>query len=119
MFVRELKDCAEFTAADFSRLREILHPDKMDLTIRYSLAYARVPQGKTTRPHRLKTSEVYYILEGRAVMYINDEHCCVRAGSTVYIPPNSKQYIKNAGKSVLKFLCIVEPAWQSDDEQVL
>lgn len=118
MFVRELKDCVEFMAADFSKLREILHPEKMDLKIRYSLAYAKVLQGKTTKPHRLKVSEVYYILEGKAVMYINDESCRVRAGSAVYIPPNSRQYIKNAGQSVLKFLCIVDPAWKIEDEEV-
>lgn len=119
MFVRHIKDCPKFISGDSALLQEILHPHKADLKIRYSLAYAKVLPGKTTKPHKLKTSEVYYILEGTAVMYINDERCRVRAGSTIYIPPNSRQCIKNTGRSVLKFLCIVDPAWRIEDEEVL
>jgi hypothetical protein len=62
MFLKHLKDCDEFVAGDDSILRELLHPDKADLRLRYSLAHAVVRPGQTTRPHRLKTSEVYYIL---------------------------------------------------------
>ncbi len=42
MFIRELNDCPEFTAGDNCTLREILHPDKTDLELRYSLAHAVV-----------------------------------------------------------------------------
>jgi mannose-6-phosphate isomerase-like protein (cupin superfamily) len=28
------------------------------------------------------------------------------------------QYIENTGVSVLKFLCIVDPAWRKEDEEV-
>ena len=38
---------------------------------------------------------------------------------SVYVPPNSKQTIKNVGKENLKFLCVVEPAWKSEDEIIL
>lgn len=119
MFIKGLKDCKEFIAGDGAILREFLHPDKLGLKISYSLAHAKVSPGKTTRPHRLKTSEVYYILEGEGIMYIDEESGHVYSGCTVYIPPNSKQYIKNTGKSDLKFLCIVDPAWQPKDEEVL
>jgi mannose-6-phosphate isomerase-like protein (cupin superfamily) len=37
----------------------------------------------------------------------------------VYIPPFSKQSIKNTGKSDLSFLCIVDPAWTQQDEIIL
>jgi len=55
-----IKDCEEFIAGDNCALREILHPDKADLTLRYSLAHAVVKPGDTTWLHRLRTSEVYY-----------------------------------------------------------
>ena len=42
MFTRDLKDCEEFIAGDNTILREILHPDKADLDLRYSLAHAIV-----------------------------------------------------------------------------
>jgi mannose-6-phosphate isomerase-like protein (cupin superfamily) len=119
MFIRELNDCPEFIAGDNCSLREILHPDKADLALRYSLAQARVEPGLTTWKHRLRTSEVYYVIEGEGVMFINDESKPVRAGSTVYIPPHATQCIRNSGNRDLVFLCIVDPAWRSEDEEVL
>ena len=119
MFIRDLNDCPEFIAGDNCLLREILHPDKADLALRYSLAHARVKPGLTTWKHRLRTSEVYYILEGEGEMFIDDASKPVRAGSTVYIPPRATQCIRNSGTRDLVFLCIVDPAWRSEDEEVL
>ena len=73
MFIKDLKDCNEFTAGDETILREILHPKKANLKIRYSLAYAVLEPGKASKPHTLKTSEVYYILEGEGIMHIDNE----------------------------------------------
>jgi mannose-6-phosphate isomerase-like protein (cupin superfamily) len=119
MFIRELQDCQEFIAGDNCALREILHPDKEDLALRYSLAHAVVKPGDTTWEHRLRTSEVYYIIEGEGTMHINGESAPVRPGSTVYIPPMAKQSITNSGKRDLRFICIVDPAWRKEDEEVL
>ena len=118
MFIRDLRTCEEFTAGDGCTLRELLHPDKADLALRYSLAHAVVRPGQTTQPHRLTTSEVYYVLEGRGVMHINDEAAELRPGQAVYIPPRAAQFIHNPGASDLVFLCIVDPAWRKEDETV-
>ena len=119
MFIRELKDCEEFIAGDNCVLREILHPDKDKIALRYSLAHAIVRPGNTTKPHRLKTSEVYYIIEGEGTVHIDDHSAPVRPGSTVYIPPLAKQCITNSGTTDLTFICIVDPAWRTEDEEVL
>ena len=119
MFIKCLKDCKEFTAGDDSILRELLHPEKAGVQIRYSLAHAEVRSGQKTIPHKLKSAEVYYITEGHGLMYIDDKSSEVGPGCVVYIPPNSIQYIENIGNSDLKFLCIVDPAWKEDDEEVL
>lgn len=119
MFIKQLETCAEFSAGDNCNLREILHPDKESLAIRYSLAHAKVLPGKMTSPHRLKTAEVYYILEGTGIMFINNESAEVKAGDTIYISPAARQHIKNIGAGTLTFLCIVDPAWQKEDEEVL
>ncbi len=119
MIVRDVKDCAEITAGDSSRLRELLHPDKGPFAIRYSLAQALVPPGGKTRPHRLAGSEVYYILEGRGLMHIDGESADVAAGQAVYIPPESVQFIENTGQMDLVFLCLVDPAWRPEDETVV
>lgn len=118
MFVKYLKDCTEFTGGDDSILRELLHPDKADLEIRYSLAHAKVPAGQKTKAHKLRTSEVYYILSGSGLMHINRDAQNISAQCTVYIPPGAVQFIENTTDSDLDFLCIVDPAWQEADEIV-
>jgi len=119
MFIRDLCACKEIIAGDKTTLRELLHPDKADLEIRYSLAHATLKPGQSSLPHRLKISEVYFILQGQGVMYVEDESAEVHSGQAIYIPPNSTQHIRNTGDSDLKFLCIVDPAWQPEGEEIL
>lgn len=118
MFIKHLHDCEEFVAGDNTQLRELLHPDKQPLSIRYSLAHATVKPGLTSFEHALETSEIYYILQGNGLMFINDEQSEVSAGHVIYIAPKSRQCIKNIGKEDLLFLCIVDPAWRIEDEIV-
>ena len=119
MLIKELKDCPEFIAGDETHLREILHPERDNLQIGYSIGHAVVKVNEKSLPHRLKTSEVYYILSGNAIMYINDEAKDVCTGDAVYIPPDAVQCIKNTGERDLVFLCIVYPAWCIKDEEIL
>ncbi len=49
-------------------------------------------------------------------MYINNESKVLKSGQSVYIPSNACQRIKNIGKDDLKFLCIVSPPWNEEDE---
>ena len=118
MHIRKHEECEEFIAADNSVLRELLHPDKAELDLRYSLAHAVVQPGDVTLPHSITTSEVYYIIEGEGVMHIDDEEEAVGPGHAVYIPPRAKQYIENTGNTPLVFLCIVDPAWRAENEVV-
>ncbi|GEM_PF-137307 len=119
MLIKDLHNCKEFVAGDNTMLREILHPGKADLKIHYSLAHAKVKPGKASLPHRLKTSEVYYILRGEGIMHIDNEKAEVGSNQTVYIPPDAVQYIENTGEVDLEFLCIVDPAWKPEDEEIL
>jgi mannose-6-phosphate isomerase-like protein (cupin superfamily) len=118
VFQKRLKDCRKFTACDGSILRELLHPEKADLQIRYSLAHAKVAKTQKTIPHKLKNSEVYYITAGQGLMHIDEEAFEVGPETAIYIPPGSKQYIENTGDSDLEFLCIVDPAWRQEDEEI-
>jgi len=118
MFVKKLLDCPEFIAGDNTVLRELLHPDKQPLELGYSFAHATLPVGKTSQPHSLTTSEVYYILTGKGEMHIDNETQIVEPGDAVYIPPNAKQFVHNCGNEPLVFICIVDPAWRKEDETV-
>ena len=118
MLIQKLNACDEFIAGDGTQLRELLHPDKQAVDLRYSLAHAALPAGQTSVLHSLTTSEVYYILSGVGQMHIDDETQFVEAGDTVYIPPNAKQFIYNCGTEPLIFICIVDPAWRKEDETI-
>lgn len=119
MFVRDLKKCKQIVAGDSTILRELFNPLKDDLKLRYSLAHATMKPGQIIKKHRLKTSEVYYIIQGQGVMYIDNESKEVKEGQVIYIPPNSVQRIFNTGSKDLVFICIVDPAWKPEDEEIL
>lgn len=118
MTIQSLYQCPEFTAGDHTLLRELLHPAKLEVDLRYSLAHARVRPGNSSTPHRLATSEVYYILAGRGRMNIDGEAREVSPGDMIYIPPAARQFIEALGTDELVFLCIVDPAWREEDEIV-
>lgn len=119
LIIRRLKDCERFISGDGAILRELLHAEKGDFKFRYSLAHAIVKPGKITKPHKLKTAEVYYIMQGSGAMYIDGETSKVKKGDAIYIPPHAVQYIKNTGAEDLVFLCIVDPAWRKEDEEII
>ncbi len=119
MFIRDIENCEEITAGDNTRLRELFNPVRDDLELRYSFAVARVEPGGTTFLHRLATSEVYYILEGGGEMVIDGEHRDVGVGHALYIPPGAEQQITNTGEVDLVFVCVVDPAWRKEDEEIL
>jgi len=116
--IKRLRECGEFVSGDGCRLRELLNANTENSAFRYSLAYAVVSAGQKTAPHRIRTSEVYYILEGQGLMHIEAETAEVKAGDAVDIPPRSLQYIENTGLDDLIFLCIVDPAWRKEDEEI-
>ncbi|MGD1009426.1 MAG: cupin domain-containing protein [Candidatus Aminicenantales bacterium] len=119
MIIKDVKDCREIAAGDGSAIREILGPDQGPFQFEYSLARAVVKPGEKTKPHRLKSSEVYVVLEGRGHIHVEKEMAEVRPGQAVYIPPDHVQFIENTGATNLVFLCIVDPAWKPEDEEVL
>lgn len=119
MIVKDLSERPGFISGDKAFLRELLHPAKDAVGIRYSLAHAVVEPGRRTLPHRLATTEVYYILSGDGIMRVDDEARRVRPGQAVCIPPGAVQSIENTGAAALAFLCIVDPAWRPEDEEVL
>ena len=120
MLIRKLTQSTEITAGDGTRLRELLHPGRdYDFSANYSLAHAVLPPGAASLKHRLKSSEVYYILSGKGRMHINEESARVETGDAIDIPPGSTQWIENDSDESLAFLCIVDPAWQAEDEEIL
>lgn len=122
MWIKRFHDCEEIVALDGTILRELLNPrhDKENLKLDYSIAHAIVKPGKASFPHRFfEASEVYYILHGKGTMHIDDETAEVVTGDVVYIPPKGIQYIENTGDSDLVFLCMVDPPWFPESEELV
>jgi mannose-6-phosphate isomerase-like protein (cupin superfamily) len=118
MFVKNLNACKEFTANDGCLIRELLHPKNDPVDLAWSMAVARVLTGKRTLQHKLAQTEVYYILAGQGRMHINNEAREISTGDVIVIPPQAIQWIENSGNSELKFLAIVSPPWQKQDDQL-
>jgi mannose-6-phosphate isomerase-like protein (cupin superfamily) len=122
MLIRRLHDLKLITALDKTSVREILNPehDTESLYLNYSLAHVMLGPGEKSLPHKFhEASEVYYILKGHGMMHIDDEAAEVGPGDTIHIPPQAVQWIETKGKEDLEFLCIVDPAWKPDAEDLI
>lgn len=119
MDIRDVADLPRREAGDGTDLAEILRPSGAAPDLRYSLAHAVVQPGAASLPHRLASSEVYYMLAGDGVVHVGEEAGPVRAGQAVYIPPGAVQWIENSGSGDLEFLCIVDPPWREKDEELV
>ena len=119
MTLKKLQDIDELDGGEGTKIRQIFHPHNTLSGIRFSISHSLVEPGRKSALHKMKTSEVYYILEGEGVLHIDDESYNVSKDQAIYISPNSKQFIENTGKNDLKFLCIVDPAWRKEDEEIL
>ena len=119
MLVKDIRHIERIRAADHAELREILHPERDAVSISYSVAHAVVQAGEASVPHRLTSSEVYYVLSGSGEMHIGDECRHVRTGEAIHIPPNSVQWIENKDTLELTLLCIVDPAWSEEQESLV
>jgi len=120
MRIRRLGVCPEFVAGDATRLRELVNPwADSSFSGRYSLAHATLSPSQSSTPHKLAAHELYYILAGRGRMHIEIETADVEPGDAIEIPPGATQWIENTGPGALMFLCIVDPAWRPEIEEIL
>ena len=119
MLTKSLAACREILAGDKTILRELLHPSRDPAAVGYSLAHAKLARGAASLPHRLKTSEVYYFISGRGLMHVDGKTTAVAGEQALYVPPGAVQHLENTGADELVFLCIVDPAWKLEDEEVL
>lgn len=58
-----------------------------------------------THAHK-QNEEVYIVLEGRGVLFIDGDEFEVGAGDVIAISPNGERCFKASDESALKFICI-------------
>lgn len=119
MFKVTLSERPEFLAGDHTRLREIFHPTKHRLKVGYSLAHGTLAPGQRSKRHILTSAEVYYFIAGQGRFLADGREVSIEPGTTLYVPPGGTQSLENTGERDIEFLCVVDPAWQAEDEKVL
>ena len=81
-----------------------------------SLAIIILDSQKESEAHyHKKTEEIYYILEGKATIVINDKRYEVKPGHAILLPLNSTHKIINAGDVPLKLVCADSPPFDPED----
>lgn len=116
MLISDVRAIEPIEGAEGTLIRQILHPHNTMLGIRYSIAHCRLEPGAKSKPHKLKSSEVYFVIKGKGTIYVDAESADITEGQAVYVPPHSKQHIENPSDTPLEFLCMVDPAWRQEDE---
>ena len=119
MSVIKKSTISEIIANEGTKVAQYFHPHNTLSGINYSMARFTLEPGKKSKLHKMKSTEIYYILEGEAKLYVDNETINMEKDDSAYVPPMSKQFIENTGKTDLRFLCIVEPAWRQEDEILL
>jgi len=119
MSIRKSSKIETIPGNEGTEVKQYFHPHNTLNGISYSLTQFTLKTEKKSLLHKIKSSEIYYILEGDAVLRINDEVHQLKKDDSIYVPPMSEQCIENTGSINLRFLCIVEPAWKPEDEIIL
>ena len=119
MSLRKNSEIESVQGDEGTRIKQYFHPHNTLNGINYSIAQFTLEPGKKSKLHKISSSEIYYILEGSGNLKIDEDSHSLEKDDSVYVPPNSKQFIENTGSINLKFLCIVEPAWKADNEIIL
>ena len=113
-----LNDITPYITKDGSQIRELMHP-AVHGNKKCSLAQAVVEPGGITRKHVHNTSEeLYYIVQGSGIMYLEGETFPVVPGDTICILPGQRHYIENTGKEELIIICCCAPPYSHDDTKM-
>jgi len=73
MNTKKIENIDVLEGEEGSKIRQIFHPHNTLSGIRYSLSHFTVSSGKKSKLHKMKTSEIYYILKGEGVLHVDDE----------------------------------------------
>lgn len=120
--VKHLKNYGFFLAGDRCQLAEVLNghnEQDSGLPLPYSLSLAYIKPAERTLRHRLLVSEVYFVLEGKGILWVDEQPYALEAGSVCHVPGGCSQWVENKGDGCFRFLCIVSPAWEAAVEQIL
>lgn len=113
MIVQQLEKQRPFTTKDGSTIRSILDRTNAPVEMQ-SLAEASLPAGRATdRHYHRRSEELYFLLEGTAVMELDGETQPVGPGDAILIPAGAWHQI--TATSDVRFLCCCAPPYDHAD----
>lgn len=113
MIVQQLEKQRPFTTKDGSTIRSILDRTNAPVEMQ-SLAEASLPSGRATdRHYHRRSEELYFLLEGTAVMELDGETQAVGPGDAILIPAGAWHQI--TATSDVRFLCCCAPPYDHAD----
>ncbi len=100
-------------------VREVIHPKNDPVNPGFSTAYVILKPHSKTKPHRLlESSQVYFVIKGRAILHVASKSIAVTPNTAIYIAPGVWQWAENPYDNDFVFLCIVSPPWSKNEEVV-
>jgi len=81
--------------------------DKDDAAPNFAMRLFEIAPKGYSPLHSHSWEHEVYILEGTCQVTCEAQRKKTTAGYVVFIPPNAEHQFKNAGETVLKFLCVV------------
>ena len=73
MIIKKNEDIEVIEGSEGTRIKQIISPVETNNVIRYSIAHCTIYPGKSSKPHTMRTSEMYYIIQGSGVMHVGEE----------------------------------------------
>jgi mannose-6-phosphate isomerase-like protein (cupin superfamily) len=117
MNVRNYRNANFFTTKDGSRICELYGiPTTKESDV--SLAYAIINVGQRTDRHSHTFKEIYVVVKGSGIMWMDGEEQDVCEGDSIMIPAGSSHDIKNTGQENLCIYCICVPSYTDDGTKI-
>lgn len=69
----------------------------------------RVPPNSHSEPSSHDGEEMYYVIDGTATFYVNEEKYLLTKGEMIHFPSTYRHYYKNESKDDLRILCVLTP----------
>ncbi|MGD9571172.1 MAG: cupin domain-containing protein [Thermoleophilia bacterium] len=115
MEIRARDAATPFVTTDGSTIRSLLDLSNAPVA-NQSLAEATIDAGGSTVRHWHRVAEeIYYIVEGSALMEIDGEEREVGVGDTILIPPGAWHAITASADGPVRLLCCCSPPWSAED----
>ncbi|MDQ8187765.1 cupin domain-containing protein [Pelagicoccus sp. SDUM812002] len=116
MQIVRVSDCPDYVAPDLAVAKEFMSP-RMSGLKNLSIALITIPSGVTVKKHyHLNSEEVYHIVSGEGIMYLDGDDERMRTGDAVSIKVGQWHSVRNDTAEPLVMIVTCAPAWDPEDQ---